>query len=346
MPMPSRASLCPDGGDDVLVAGRYRLQERLGVLDGSSSWRAADEMLHRPVMVWTFPPGFRRADAVFAAARAASQLADPRLAQVLDADDEGELPYLVAEWPPGRALGDLLVAGPDEPAGAAAMVAEAAEALAVAHASGLAHLCLRPSSLWRRSTGEVKITGLGVDAALAGIESAEPALADTQGLGQLLYAALTGYWPGTEQKPLPAAPRHGAGVYSPRQVRAGIPGQLDAVARRALPDAARDAGPPIVDPAQLADELGQAVGASSPRLQRASATLPFLDPATVLAAEEPPPVTPAQWSSPPALASEPMGWVPARQPPTAGLSRPPRHPVSGTGWSPPASPARPRGRAR
>jgi serine/threonine protein kinase len=253
------------GGDDVLVAGRYRLVERLAVQGESSTWRAADQALNRPVMVWTFAPGFRRAGPVIAAARAASQLADRRLALVLDADDQGDVPYVVAEWPSGRPLGELLAGGgPDEPARAAAMVAEAAGVIAAAHAFGLAHLCLRPSSLWRGPTGEVKISGLGVSAAIAGIESTEPALADTRGLGRLLYAALTGYWPGTEQTPLPAAPRYGAEVCSPRQVRAGIPGQLDTVARRALSDAAVA---PIVDPVQLACELAEAADVLAPRLR-------------------------------------------------------------------------------
>jgi len=38
--------------------------------------------------------------------------------------------------------------------------------------------------------GGVKIIGLGVDAALAGVGADDPARADTEGLGQPLYAAL------------------------------------------------------------------------------------------------------------------------------------------------------------
>jgi hypothetical protein len=353
MTMPSGASPGPDGsgsggagevlggvdwlpgGDDVLVAGRYRLVERLGVQGGSSTWRAADQVLNRPVMVWTLPPGFLRAGAVVAAARAAGRLADPRLALVLDADDQGDFPYVVAEWPPGQSLGELLAAGgPEKPGSAAAMVAEAAGALAVAHASGLAHLCLRPSSLWRRPTGEVRISGLAVGAAIAGIETAEPALADTRGLGQLLYAALTGYWPGTEQTPLPGAPRRGDEVYSPRQIRAGIPGQLDAVARRALSDAAAQH---IVDPAQLADELAQAAGACAPRRGRGGATL------AAATRPEPAAVAPAGWSGPPARSPEPAGWTPPPQPTTAELPRLRSQPA---GSLPPEPAWRPRARAR
>jgi eukaryotic-like serine/threonine-protein kinase len=335
-------------GEDVLVGGRYRLLERLGVQDGSLTWRAADEALNRPVMLWTFPPGFQRAGAVVAAARAACQLADRRLTLIFDADDEGEFPYVVGEWPPGRQLGELLLtAGPSEPASAAAMVAEAAGALAAAHSSGLAHLCLRPSSLWQGRTGEVKVSGLGIAAALAGIETTEPVRADTRGLGQLLYAALTGYWPGTEPTALPAAPRRGDGVYRPREVRAGISGQLDAVACRTLSDATRDAGPPIADPAQLADELTEAVRARSPRrghtvTDQPAATRP-----------EPAPVAAARWSGPPAGIPEPVDRAPGSPPPTAelprlrGQRRRLRQPVIGIGWSRSAEPARrPHGRAR
>ena len=353
MTMPSGASWGPDGsgsggagevpggvdwlpgGPDVLVAGRYRLVERLVGQGGSSTWRAADQVLNRPVMVWTLPPGFLRAGAVVAAARAAGQLADPRLALVLDADDQGDFPYVVAEWPPGQPLGELLAGGgPVEPASAAAMVAGAAEALAVAHASGLAHLCLRPSSLWRRHTGEVRISGLGVVAAIAGIESTEPALADTHGLGQLLYAALTGYWPGTEQTPLPAAPRRGDEAFSPRQIRAGIPGQLDAVARRALSDA--DAQP-IVDPAQLADEL-----ARSGRRMRAAARTRWRQPGR---RDSPGTGTggPASRAGPARLSPEPPGWTPAPQPTTAEFPRLRRWPAESL---PPEPALRPRGGER
>lgn len=95
----------------------------------------------------------------------------------------------------GRHLGELLRTGPAEPVSAAAVVAEAAGALTVAHAAGLAHLCLRPSSVWWGAAGDVKVTGLAIAAAAAGIESADPMLADTRGLGRVLYAALTGYTP-------------------------------------------------------------------------------------------------------------------------------------------------------
>jgi hypothetical protein len=164
----------------------------------------------------------------------------------------------------GWHLGELLAAGPGDPVRAAAVVAEAADALAMAHAAGLSHLCLRPCSLWWDSGGCVKVSGVGIAAAAAGMGSADPPLADTRGLGKVLYAALTGYWPGAEQTPLPAAPSRGGDVYKPSQVRPACPASLTRLPA-ALPLASRDVVPPILDPAQLAGELAHAVGVYSLR---------------------------------------------------------------------------------
>jgi hypothetical protein len=257
--------VAPAGPGVPVVAGRYRLEGRLGAWAGALIWGAVDEELGRPVTVWVFPPGFGRAGAVVAAARAACQLEDPRLARVFDANDHDGRLYVVTERGQGRDLGELVTAGPVEPDRAAAVVADAAAALASAHSCGLAHLCLRPQSLWCTAGGEMTVSGLGIAAAAAGAQAADPALADTRGLGQLLYAALTGYWPGPGKTALPAAPRRGQQVAPPGQVRAGIPREIDAVARRALSGEPGCAGHrPIVHPAQLAQELAEAAGAPAP----------------------------------------------------------------------------------
>ena len=93
----------------------------------------------------------------------------------------------------GDSLDDLLADGPLDPGQGAEIIAQSAEALASAHAAGVAHLCLTPGSLRWTAGGGVKIAGLGIDAALAGVTADDPALADTQSLGKLLYAALTAH---------------------------------------------------------------------------------------------------------------------------------------------------------
>jgi eukaryotic-like serine/threonine-protein kinase len=236
------------------LAGRYRLDDRVSEAGGSTFWKATDEILARPVAVLTFAPGFPRVREVITAARAASRLTDPRLTQVFDADDSGERAYIVSEWVTGDTLEDLLAQGPMDADRAASFLLEAAEALTSAHGAGLAHLCLTPHNLVWTSGGTVKITGLGVEAVLAGTASETPALDDTRGLGRMLYAALTGHWCGQDPSALPPAPSGSDGrPLAPGQVRAGVPHNVDAIVCRAL----QLRGEPLSAPSAFADALSQ-----------------------------------------------------------------------------------------
>lgn len=218
------------------LANRYRLDEVVSETGGATRWKATDETLARLVAVWTFAEGFPRTSEVVRAARATSRIADARVTQVFDADDSSAVPYVVEEWVVGQSLTDLLSQGPLDPERAAGLVAEAAEAIAAANAGGLYHLCLSPNKLMWSAGGAVKVTGIGVDAALRGVSSPHPAAADAQGLGRLLYAALTAHWPEGPQSGLNGAPTTAAGPCLPKQLRAGVPEQLNTITvRAALP---------------------------------------------------------------------------------------------------------------
>jgi serine/threonine protein kinase len=247
------------------LAGRYRLEDRVNAASGWAAWKAIDETLARPVTVLTFVPGFPRIAEVVTAARAASRLTDSRLSQVFDVEDgEDERAYIVMEWVAGDSLDDLLAGGPLDPGYATALITEASRALAGAHAAGLAHLCLTPDSLRYTQGGGVKITGLGIDAALAGITADDAELADTQGLGRLLYATLTGHWAGLENTSLPPAPVAEGQPRSPRQVRAGVPAAIDAVTCEALMQRPRRGKPPLTTPALLAQALAEVAPPTMP----------------------------------------------------------------------------------
>jgi hypothetical protein len=250
------------------LAGRYRLVDQVAAGSGWTMWKAIDETLARPVSVLTFAPGFPRIGQVVTAARAASRLTDPRLAQVFDVEDGGDqaaapgtsTAYVVLEWVGGESLADLVADGPLDQARACALVADASRALAGAHAAGQAHLRLTPQSLrWTQSSG-VKITGLGIDAALAGAAltgsaASDPAVTDTRDLAGLLYAALTGYWPGEEQTELPQAPVSDGVACTPRQVTADVSPAVDSVVSRALLQRTGRQGAPIESPDAFADAL-------------------------------------------------------------------------------------------
>src|SRR5579859_4866061 len=243
------------------LGGRYRLEDRVNASSGWAAWKAIDETLARPVTVLTFARGFPRITEVVTAARAASRLTDARLAQVFDVEEDWDHAYVVMEWVAGDSLEDLLADGPLDPGQGAEIIAQGAEALAVAHAAGVAHLCLNPDSLRWTPGGGVKITGIGVNAALVGVTADDPALADTEGLGKLLYAALTAHWPGGDWPSLPPAPEMDGHLCSPRQVRAGVPAGIDDVACRVLFQHMADGGPSIATPAMLATALTRVIPA-------------------------------------------------------------------------------------
>jgi len=264
------------------LGGRFRLDERIGLDEqvsgisgpcgsswearGLSLWKATDQLLNRPVTIYLLPRG-PVPSTVTDAVRSAAKVSDPRLATIYDTDFDEDCPYIVAEWTRGTHLEDLLLSGLPHPALAAAMIADAADAIAVAHRAGRPHLRLTPRSLrWDNGSG-LKITGLGLDDALCGSTAGNPVAADTAALARMLYALLTGYWPGDEPTALPPAPRHKGNVCTPRQIRAGVPAILDAIAYRGLHGQAAEAPLRPQTPAGMAMAL-RMVQRPSYRLER------------------------------------------------------------------------------
>ncbi|MEU6944007.1 protein kinase family protein [Streptomyces sp. NPDC046316] len=248
------------------LARRYRLEECVTRLDGFSSWRAVDEKLRRAVGVHLLPADHPRARSVLAAARSSALLGDPRFVQVLDAVEENDLVYVVHEWlPDSTELTALLAAGPLEPHDAYQLVSQVSQAMAAAHREGLAHLRLTPSAVLRSSTGQYRIRGLAVNAALRGISAERPQRTDTEAIGALLYAALTQRWPyDSDAYGLSGLPK-GVGLLAPDQVRAGVHRGLSEIAMRALANDGATASrqePPCTTP----DELAKAV-AAMPRIR-------------------------------------------------------------------------------
>ncbi|MDT9681897.1 protein kinase family protein [Streptomyces sp. TRM76323] len=248
------------------LARRYRLEECVTRLDGFSSWRAVDEKLRRAVGVHVLPADHPRARSVLAAARSSALLGDPRFVQVLDAVEENDLVYVVHEWlPDATELTTLLAAGPLEPYDAYQLVSQVSQAMAAAHREGLAHLRLTPGAVLRTSTGQYRIRGLAVNAALRGITVDRPQRTDTEAIGALLYAALTQRWPyENDAHGLSGLPK-GMGLIAPDQVRAGVHRGLSDLAMRALVNDGATASrqePPCTTP----DELAKAV-AAMPRIR-------------------------------------------------------------------------------
>ncbi|GAA2764384.1 protein kinase family protein [Streptomyces paradoxus] len=243
------------------LARRYRLEECVTRLDGFSSWRAVDEKLRRAVGVHILPADHSRARSVLAAARSSALLGDPRFVQVLDAVEENDVVYVVHEWlPDATELTTLLASGPLEPYDAYQMVSQVSSAMAAAHREGLAHLRLNPNAVLRASTGQWRIRGLAVNAALRGVASDTPQRTDTEAIGALLYAALTQRWPyESDAYGLSGLPKD-IGLIAPDQVRAGVHRGLSELSMRALANDGATASrheSPCTTPEELVKAIGE-----------------------------------------------------------------------------------------
>lgn len=239
----------------TVLADRYLVEDMLAEEGPSASWRAHDQILSRSVVLQMVPSSSASAGRLLASAKKASRVADPRILQVLDAVDDGELAYVVREWASGQSLDVVLAEGPLPSRRAAWLVREIAGAIASAHSLGVAHQRLAPDTVVLASSNGVKIIGLGTFAALGddfGVEDAEHE--DTVALGKLLYACLTARWPGGDCPSLPAAPTEHGQLLRPRQVRAGVPRALDAICERVLSGQPRY-GAALTTAAEVKDQL-------------------------------------------------------------------------------------------
>jgi hypothetical protein len=178
-----------------LLAGRYRLVERLGSGGMSVVWRGFDEVLGRQVAVKVLPransadPAFRRR--LRAEAQAAARLSHPHITNVYDygeatpASDGAPLPFVVMELVDGESLAVVLSRARVLPWPVAVRIcAEVAAALAVAHARGIVHRDVTPANVMLTASG-AKVVDFGISA-LIGENDIDP---DGSLLGTPAYLA-------------------------------------------------------------------------------------------------------------------------------------------------------------
>jgi eukaryotic-like serine/threonine-protein kinase len=203
-----------------LIDGRYELVRPLARGGMARIWRARDRRLGREVAVKILDPK-QLGDPLHAArmqveAQALAHLSHPHIAVIHDAgtvDADGQMPYLVMELVHGKPLSALARYLP-WPA-AAGVVAQVADALSAAHASGVVHRDVSAANVLLTTSG-VKLIDFGICAMTGDDDSLDdgrimgtiaylpperivgtpvaPAI-DVFGLGVLLYLLLTGDFP-------------------------------------------------------------------------------------------------------------------------------------------------------
>ena len=273
-----------------MIAGHYRVLDRIGSGGMGVVWRARDERLQRVVAIkqLLLQPGLSAAETANAhqrtlrEARIAARLQHTNAIVVLDvAEHQGE-PCLVLEYMASRSLAAVLAEHGAMPAADVAGIGrQVASALAAAHAAGIVHRDVKPGNILIGDTGLAKITDFGVSRAVGdatltqtGMMAGTPAYlapevargqeptpaSDVFSLGATLYAAVEGHSPfGTTQNQLAMLHAAAAGyVAPPRQA-----GSLTSV----LMDLLRE------DPARRPD-MAQAISALAAAARGSGAAQP------------------------------------------------------------------------
>ena len=245
-----------------LIAGRYRLQRRIGGGAMGVVWLARDELLDRTVAVkqLLLAPNLSEKDAEQARkrsareARLAARLQHRHAITVFDVADDDGMPVLVMEYLPSQSLAEVLESrGRLPPAEVARVGAQAASALAVAHAAGIVHRDVKPGNILLGEDGTAKITDFGIshaadDGTLTGSGSfagtpaflspeaargeKPTAASDVYSLGATLYTIVEGRFPyGKTENQMALLYAAAAGRVSPPQYAGPLTGALDRMMR-------------------------------------------------------------------------------------------------------------------
>jgi len=151
------------------IAGRYRLEGRLGFGGMSTVHLALDMRLERQVAVKllaehladdpAFVSRFQRE------AQAAARLVHPNIVQVFDSgrDERTDQYFIVMEYIEGSSCAEILRDdGWVEVPEAIAIIEQACEGLHYAHRHGVVHRDVKPGNLLRAREGEVKLADFGI----------------------------------------------------------------------------------------------------------------------------------------------------------------------------------------
>jgi len=127
-------------------------------------WLGHDEVLDRPVAVKVLSdtissdPGFKAR--LRREAKMAAGLSHPNLVGVYDFSDQGERPYLVMEFVPGRDLASLLAGG--EPFDCDQLARELLDAIVHIHQAGILHRDIKPANIIIEPSATAKLIDFGI----------------------------------------------------------------------------------------------------------------------------------------------------------------------------------------
>ena len=217
-----------------LLAGRYRLDGRIGEGGVATVYKALDITLEREVAVKVLRPELTENEEIVGRfrreAHAAAKLNHPNVVQIYDTGVEGNTYYIVMEYLPEPDLKRIIKEYSPLPLRKVLEVSiQCARALAYAHKQGLVHRDVKPHNILFTDDGRVKLSDFGIAAAAgeggltdSGLvlgtayyispEQAQGAPATVQSdiysLGVVMFECITGRPPFTGASPAEIAAKH------------------------------------------------------------------------------------------------------------------------------------------
>lgn len=174
------------------VIGRYVVLDRLGEGSKGRVFKAQHKLMGRLVALKIIAPQIAsRASSIarfHREMRLLGRLDHPNVVRAFDADQVGDLLYIVMEYVAGRDLEQLLrERGSLPPAEVAAYMAQAALGLGHAHDRGIVHRDVKPTNLILSEEGQVKVLDLGLGALMEADSETSFATAAGHSVGTLTY---------------------------------------------------------------------------------------------------------------------------------------------------------------
>jgi len=253
-----QSSTTPSDPAGRILAGRYRLDERIGEGGFAQVWKGFDLELRRVVAI-KMPkqgrlPSAERVEHFLAEARRIARLKHPGVVQVHDVGRENDTCFIVEDFVEGGSLGQRLAQKRPTIDEAVRWIAQVAETLAFAHQEGFVHRDVKPANILIDRHGRALLADFGIAASMHKPEEVTTSCGtlpymspemvqgqqfdprtDIYALGVVFFELLTGTRP--FEATSPAQLREQIVANLPRSVRSlepTIPAALDQICTRCL----------------------------------------------------------------------------------------------------------------